>query len=97
MIIGVHGRAPVVQTIVGEGLFEFGDRDGKGPGVRLQHCLGVAYGNDKLYIADTYNNKVKVCVPKTRSVETFAGGHHAGDSDDPPQLLRAGRPERRRQ
>ncbi|MCS7045597.1 MAG: thioredoxin-like domain-containing protein, partial [Gemmataceae bacterium] len=30
-----------VKTIVGEGLFEFGDVDGKGRKVRLQHALGV--------------------------------------------------------
>ena len=32
-----------VTTIVGEGLFEFGDMDGIGNKVRLQHALGVAY------------------------------------------------------
>ncbi|HWP45316.1 MAG TPA: thioredoxin-like domain-containing protein, partial [Blastocatellia bacterium] len=31
----------VVETIVGEGLFDFGDRDGRGSDVRLQHPLGV--------------------------------------------------------
>src|SRR5262249_38918308 len=46
-----------VQTIVGNGLFVFDDIDGSGDVVRLQHCLGVAYGDGKLYIADTYNNK----------------------------------------
>jgi thiol-disulfide isomerase/thioredoxin len=90
MITGVHSRAPMVHTIVGEGLFEFGDRDGKGPAVRLQHCLGLAYGDDHLYIADTYNNKVKSCVPRTHTVHTFVGGQKAGDSDDPPQFYEPG-------
>ncbi len=61
-----------VGTIVGTGLFRFGDVDGQAENVRLQHCLGLAYGDGKLYIADTYNNKVKVCEPKTRSVKTLA-------------------------
>jgi thiol-disulfide isomerase/thioredoxin len=49
-----------VGTIVGKGLFDFGDVDGAGDTVRLQHPLGVAYLQNKLYIADTYNHKIKV-------------------------------------
>jgi hypothetical protein len=90
MITGIRGREPTVRTIVGEGLFEFGDHDGKGGSVRLQHCLGVAYGNGHLYIADTYNNKIKACVPKTHSVHTVVGAHKAGNSDDPPHFYQPG-------
>jgi thiol-disulfide isomerase/thioredoxin len=50
----------VVGTIVGKGLFDFGDVDGAGDGVRLQHPLGVVYLRNKLYVADTYNHKIKV-------------------------------------
>src|SRR5262249_50731062 len=32
-----------VRTLVGEGLFRFGDIDGTGSQVRLQHALGVAF------------------------------------------------------
>jgi DNA-binding beta-propeller fold protein YncE len=67
-----------VKTIVGEGLFEFGDVDGVGSPVRLQHALGVAYHEGKLYVADTYNNKVKVIDPLKRSCTTFLGGKAAG-------------------
>ncbi len=63
-----------VETLVGEGLFEFGDRDGVGPQVRLQHALGIEYHAGKLYLADTYNSKLKVLDPKTRRCETLAGG-----------------------
>jgi len=38
-----------VETIVGLDLFEFGDIDGKGREVRLQHPLGVLFHNGKLY------------------------------------------------
>ena len=75
-----------VETIVGEGLFEFGDKDGAGPGVRLQHCLGVAFADGKLYVADTYNNRVKVCDPKAKSVKAFVGTHEAGDGDKPAKF-----------
>jgi thiol-disulfide isomerase/thioredoxin len=73
-----------VATIVGTGLFRFGDNDGKGDAVRLQHCLGVAFGDGKLFIADTYNNKIKVCDPKTRTVKTFVGDTKRGSTDEPP-------------
>jgi sugar lactone lactonase YvrE len=59
-----------VETIVGEGLFEFGDRDGKASEVRLQHPLGVVYHEGSLYVADTYNNKIKRVSPKDKSSQT---------------------------
>src|SRR5262249_16602876 len=72
-----------VETIVGEDLFEFGDRDGQGSEVRLQHPLGVVYSDGALYVADTYNNKIKRISPKDRRSETFLGtveeGLRAGD------------------
>jgi thiol-disulfide isomerase/thioredoxin len=70
-----------VQTIVGEDLFEFGDRDGKGSHVRLQHPLGVVYHDGKLYVADTYNNKIKRVSPKDRTSETFIGTGENGMRD----------------
>ena len=73
-----HGR---VETIVGEDLFEFGDRDGKGSAVRLQHPLGVAYNDGWLYVADTYNNKIKRVSPKDRTSETFVGTGENGMRD----------------
>jgi DNA-binding beta-propeller fold protein YncE len=63
-----------VSTIVGMGLFEFGDKNGTGDDVRLQHALGVAYHDGKLYVADTYNSKIKEIDPKTRVSTTFVGG-----------------------
>lgn len=64
-----------VTTIVGLGLFEFGDIDGVGDEARLQHALGLTLAPDgKLYVADTYNSKIKVIDPQTRESLTFAGG-----------------------
>lgn len=62
-----------VETIVGEGLFDYGDKDGKGTNVRLQHPLGVVYHQGVLYVADTYNNKIKIVSPKDKSSVTFLG------------------------
>ena len=73
-----------VETLVGRGLFDFGDRDGPGQipneGERkdkeafLQHAVGVAYHDDKVFVADTYNSKIKTIDLKTGLVTTFLGG-----------------------
>jgi hypothetical protein len=75
-----------VGTLIGSGLFNFGDADGVVENAKLQHCLGLAFGDGKLYIADTYNNKIKVCDPKARTVKNLAGSAaaKAGNSDEPP-------------
>lgn len=50
----------VARTLIGEGLFDFGDEDGTTDGARLQHPLDVAALPDgSLLIADTYNGKLK--------------------------------------
>jgi len=71
--VPLDGRGDV-RTLVGLGLFKFGDEDGKGDDVRLQHALGVLYFNGKLIVADTYNNKLKLLDPETRECKTFLGG-----------------------
>ena len=63
-----------VRTLVGSGLFVWGDQDGVGQSVKLQHPLGVIYHDRKLYVADSYNGKVKVLDPVTRACTTLAGG-----------------------
>jgi thiol-disulfide isomerase/thioredoxin/sugar lactone lactonase YvrE len=75
--VALDGKGEV-ETIVGEGLFEFGDHDGVGRDVRLQHALGVVHHDGKLYVADTYNSKIKVIEPGKRSCTTFVGGEGDG-------------------
>jgi sugar lactone lactonase YvrE len=70
-----------VDTLIGEGLFKFGDVDGKFPAARLQHCLGVAWRNGLVYVADTYNHKIKRIDPRTRELTTFAGAGKPGAAD----------------
>lgn len=74
-----------LRTIVGTGLFDFGDVDGSGSEVRLQHPLGIIYANGVLYVADTYNNKIKRIDPATGSSSTFLGTGEDGwrDGDTP--------------
>lgn len=72
-----------VRTLVGltNTLFDFGDVDGTGENVRLQHPLGVAWADGKLYVADTYNNKVKAIDVGTRTCRTIAGTGRPGSTD----------------
>lgn len=67
-----------VETIVGEGLFDYGDKDGKGKDARLQHPLGVVHHQGLLYVADTYNNKIKIVSPQDKSAVTFLGTGQEG-------------------
>jgi DNA-binding beta-propeller fold protein YncE len=63
-----------VRTICGSGdLFGFGDIDGQGFDVRLQHCLGVEYAENYLWVADTYNHKIKLVSPSTGNCQTILG------------------------
>lgn len=70
-----------VKTLVGGDLFEFGDVDGNGDDVRLQHPLGLFLLGDKLLIADTYNHKIKELDPKSQHVKTLFGSGKPGQAD----------------
>jgi DNA-binding beta-propeller fold protein YncE len=72
-----------VETLVGltGTLFDFGDVDGAGRNVRLQHPLDVAWSDGKLYVADTYNNKIKVIDVRKRSCNTLVGSGTPGNAD----------------
>src|SRR2546429_4292615 len=76
--LGPNGE---VHTLVGGNLFDFGDEDGTGNGVRLQHPLGLARWNGQLLVADTYNHKIKLLDPSARRVKSFAGSRKPGQTD----------------
>jgi len=66
-----------VRTIVGTGLFDFGDKDGVGDAVRMQHQQGIAvHASGRLLVADSYNDALKWVDPATRRVETWLRGFH---------------------
>lgn len=60
-----------VRTLVGTGLFDFGDRDGPAGTALLQHPVGIAHGPAGLLVADTYNNKIKAVDVTRGEVRTF--------------------------
>jgi thiol-disulfide isomerase/thioredoxin len=67
--------AVTVETAIGEGLFDFGFRDGEAGQARLQHPLGVAVLPDgSVAVADTYNGAVRRYDPATKTVSTLARG-----------------------
>jgi DNA-binding beta-propeller fold protein YncE len=74
---------PQVMTLVGQGLFEFGDVDGTGGEVRLQHPTGLAFRpeDNLVYIADSYNHKVKLLDPTNGQVMTVIGSGQVGRAD----------------
>ena len=72
-----------VRTLIGLGLFEFGDVDGDDFRVRMQHPIGITHHDGVLYVADTYNHKIKRVLPKTRSAFTLAGAGKPGHADGP--------------
>ena len=77
-----RGRHGGIWTILGQGLFKFGDRDGAGAeDVRLQHPLGIDYDDGVLYLADTYNHKIKKIDPATAAATTYLGSGKAGHQD----------------
>ena len=83
-ISNLDGR-PRVRTVCGAGdLFGFGDRDGAGPAAELQHPIGLAAGGGAVYVADTFNHKLRRIDPATGSCQTLAGG--GGSELDPDPL-----------
>jgi DNA-binding beta-propeller fold protein YncE len=77
-----------VRTLAGpptNNLFDFGDVDGALGTSRLQHALGVTGGDRLLYVADTYNSKIKALDPETNEISTAFGlGGTGGFRDGGP-------------
>jgi len=88
------GSSAAVTTVVGphdiprgQSLFEFGDIDGKGDEVRMQHPIGAVWDNGKLYVADTYNDKIKLVDVKSREASSWLGTGERGTGLKPAELF----------
>ncbi|MDE0107597.1 MAG: thioredoxin-like domain-containing protein [Bryobacterales bacterium] len=90
--VSLDPRGGHVRTVVGKGLFDFGDVDGVGQEVRLQHPLGVAYADGKLFVADTYNNKIKSITLPALDTKAVAGTGEAGCRDGAASEARFNQP-----
>ncbi len=73
-IRNIRLKHDVVSTLVGKGLFDYGDREGIGMKARLQHPLGVAVDPERnaLWVADTFNSRIKRIDLRTSEVTRFA-------------------------
>lgn len=68
-------RGGRVETLVGQGLFVSGHRDGPAADALLQHPAGVAVtATGTVVVADAYNGAVRAYGPATRTVATLAAG-----------------------
>ncbi len=82
--VDLDGTADV-RTLIGTGLFDYGDEDGKGKSAKIQHAQGLAIAGDLLLVADTYNHKLKSVTTGTAQVVTLAGsvrGYADGVGDE---------------
>lgn len=70
-----------VKTLVGKGLFDFGDEDGDLDKALLQHPLGIAKNEHLIYISDTYNHKIKVLDLANRKIQPLIGEAGSGLKD----------------
>jgi sugar lactone lactonase YvrE len=70
----VDPRAGTVRTLAGEGLFEFGLRDGPLARARFQHPQGLALAGGVLWIADTFNGAIRRLSLADGQVTTVARG-----------------------
>jgi DNA-binding beta-propeller fold protein YncE len=85
----------MVETVVGTGLFDFGDIDGIGQRARLQHPMGVAASASMpfIYVADSYNHKIKRIDLATERVESWLGDGEPGFVDGIGAEARFNEPE----
>ena len=83
-----------VETLVGHGLFDFGHRNGPVAEARLQHPLALAVAGGRIFVADSYNQAVRVVDPVSGQVSDLGAmtdavglGEPAGVATDGPWRL----------
>ncbi len=70
-----------VETLIGNHLFRWGDADGPFGAAQIQHAQGLALGDGVIYLADTYNHKLRALSLADFSVTTVAGSGARGWND----------------
>lgn len=65
---------PMVETLVGRGLFDWGDADGPFAEASLQHPMGLARFGCGLVVADSYNHCLRFVDLRGGQVHTIADG-----------------------
>jgi thiol-disulfide isomerase/thioredoxin/sugar lactone lactonase YvrE len=90
--VELDGDSPEVGSLAGgdQTLFQFGDLDGVGTGALLQHPLAVVSDGELLYIADTYNSKIKRIDTSSGEVTTWLGEDHGWRDGEQPLFYEPG-------
>ncbi len=89
--VSLGGGFPVITLAgSGESLFDFGDVDGVGKEARLQHPLGVDVVGEIVYVADTYNHKIKTIDLTSQEVQTLAGAERGWQDGANPLFYEPG-------
>jgi len=88
----VDGGVTGVLSGSDRNLFDFGDVDGTGTAARLQHPLGVAWDDvsGNLFVADTYNSKIKTIDPATGATTTYLGSEQGWADGSSPRFYEPG-------
>jgi thiol-disulfide isomerase/thioredoxin len=81
-----------METLVGDGLFSWGDETGTFDYAQLQHAIGIEYSDGFLYVADTYNHRLKVFDLANQTVFGLGGDGEAGIVDGALQESRFAEP-----
>jgi DNA-binding beta-propeller fold protein YncE/thiol-disulfide isomerase/thioredoxin len=74
----------------GQSLFAFGDVDGIGAAARLQHPLGLTIDGSTLFVADSYNHRIKQIDLNSDQVESWLGTGKAGKRLEPVEFNEPG-------
>ena len=70
-----------VHTMIGLGLSVSGEQDGDCIEASMQHPCGIVFADDKLYVADTFNQKVRVVDLDKHKCTTLSGTCSFGFED----------------
>ena len=76
--LGSNGQ---LTTLIGEGLFSWGDTVGASEATKLQHAVGIELLGGDLYVADTYNHRIKVIDSQSTNSRVVVGNGEPGLTD----------------
>ncbi len=76
--LGSNGQ---LTTLIGEGLFSWGDTVGDSEATKLQHAVGIELLGGNLYVADTYNHRIKIIDSQANNSRVVAGNGEPGLTD----------------
>ncbi len=79
LVTTVAGTSELPQ---GQSLFAFGDIDATGSEARFQHPLGIAVAGTTLFVADSYNHKIRQVNLSSGAVTTWLGNGKPGNGLD---------------